>query len=289
MKRIILFRFHDHFDICENRLYLLKKLNPEIQIFGMYGGEPDKADEAESKLNKLDGIYYIKNKGKRWKWANGDLAMRQWYIDIGRKIPFDILHLIEWDLLLLSPIDKIYQKIPANGVGLTRLRPVDDYLFKLLEIKGDELKYIQKIYSYIQNPAPKEKISIDEIRRSGFFDQTTNEFFELLLYVKDKFNYANQYYSCIFPGSAFCRKFLERYSQTEIPELAIDEVRVSIFSKIFGIDMYDNGFFNQGIDRREHIFFNVTKVEILKEIIQFELNKSNGRRVFHPYYGIFNI
>src|SRR5437762_14214472 len=30
-----------------------------------------------------------------WKWLNGDLALREWYQAVGRRLAFDVLHLVE--------------------------------------------------------------------------------------------------------------------------------------------------------------------------------------------------
>jgi hypothetical protein len=38
MKRIILFRYHANPLVCVDRLELLKKNNPDIPIYGIYGG-----------------------------------------------------------------------------------------------------------------------------------------------------------------------------------------------------------------------------------------------------------
>ena len=36
MKKAILFRFYKEIDVCINRLKLIKKYNPELEIFGLY-------------------------------------------------------------------------------------------------------------------------------------------------------------------------------------------------------------------------------------------------------------
>jgi len=51
MKRIILFRFHTNVDICKNRLRLLKKYNPEVKIFGLFGGQERDLEKFQKILN----------------------------------------------------------------------------------------------------------------------------------------------------------------------------------------------------------------------------------------------
>ena len=41
MKKLVLFRYHNNFDICIENLKTIKKYNPSVQIAGMYGGDLD--------------------------------------------------------------------------------------------------------------------------------------------------------------------------------------------------------------------------------------------------------
>ena len=112
MKRIILFRFHKHPLICKNRLKILKKLNPKIPIYGLYGGDKKDFKKYEQILNKyLVNIYQIKGKSSFWKWKNSDFAIGKWYREIGKSVTFDMVYIIEWDLLLLSSVNNIYRNI----------------------------------------------------------------------------------------------------------------------------------------------------------------------------------
>ena len=122
MNRIILFRFHTDVSVCENRLRLLKKHNPEVEIFGLFGGQEKDLEKFQKTLNPyLESIYCIRGKSSSWKRTHGDLAMKLWYENIGKTLSFDTLYYIEWDLLLFESLEKIYGHIPENGIGLTSL------------------------------------------------------------------------------------------------------------------------------------------------------------------------
>ena len=54
-------------------------------------------------------------------WKNGDLAIREWFLDVGHRLDFEMLHVIEWDLVLFGPIREIYRHIGGQEVGLTGL------------------------------------------------------------------------------------------------------------------------------------------------------------------------
>ena len=111
MNRIILFRYHKELLICRNRLAQLKKLNPTVKIFGLYGGEEINFPKYKKALEPfLEHNYCLKDETADWLWKNGDLGMRLWYKTVGNKINFEMLHFIEWDLLLVNSLDKIYKK-----------------------------------------------------------------------------------------------------------------------------------------------------------------------------------
>ena len=111
--RIVLFRFHGRFNIYANHLALLRLFNPHDQVFGLYGG-PEKHFAQASRL-PLDHVWAIPIDNSYWKWVNGDLAVRWWYREVGEKLRFDILHLIEWDLLLLNDVAQRFRHI-RDGV-----------------------------------------------------------------------------------------------------------------------------------------------------------------------------
>lgn len=254
MERIILFRFHKDPVICKNRLRLLKRFNPDIQIFGLYGGPEKDYKKFQKKLKfYLGDIYCIQGKTASWKWRNGDLAIRLWYKKIGKTLSFDMLHVVEWDLLLFDSLDKIYKDIPKDGVGLTALTL---------------LKKVERDWPWVSKEPHK------------------SEWNALLNFVRDKFNYNQEPYTCKGPALCLPKRFLERYSSIEIPELCNDELRLSLFSQIFGFKLYDTCFYKRWSNESEKEFFNCDGHEINLSIISKELVKYSGRRVFHPFQRI---
>ena len=181
MRRIILFRFHKNLPLCKNRLKLLKRYNPHIKIFGLFGGNSKSYKLAKKKLKPyIENIYFIKEKDKDWKWKNSDLAIKLWYNDFGRELSFDILHIIEWDLLLFNSLDKVYRHIPKNGIGLTGLI---------------SLKKVEKKWSWTSKEPEK------------------TEWKNLLNFVKQKFNYKKNPYASLGPGLCLPKNFLKKYSK----------------------------------------------------------------------------
>lgn len=252
MKRIILFRFHTYPSICANRVDLLKKYNPQADMFGLYGGPEKKYAAFEKALRPhLKHIYCIQGKTRFWKWKNADLALKDWYEDVGRTIPFDVLHLIEWDLLLFDSLDSIYKEIPEGSIGVASLIPVAEI--------GTDWVWTNK-------------------------EPFKAEFTRLLDFVTRTHGYDMNPYAIQGPGLCLPRKFLEMYCDNDIPELCNDEIRIPVFSQIFGFPMYNVRFCEKWPDKNNPGTFHCQLFpEIPTRTIIKELEDSSGKRVFHPY------
>ncbi|PKM92132.1 MAG: hypothetical protein CVU81_02130 [Euryarchaeota archaeon HGW-Euryarchaeota-1] len=212
MERIILFRFHKNPEVCRNRLHMLQKYNPDIKLFGLYGGLKKNFPKFKKELGCFFEHIWLIPKDKDWNWKHGDLAIREWFKYFGYKIKFDTLHLIEWDLLLFDSLSNIYKQIPKEGVGLTGLTP---------------LKNVEPIWYWTSK------------------DPYKTEWKALLKFVKNKFNYTLEPFGCLCGGLCLPRKFIEIYAKTNIPELCHDELRLPLFAQIFGFKMYDTGFYKK--------------------------------------------
>ena len=251
MKRIIVFYFYKDFAVCENRLRILQFYNPETQIFGLFGGEDKQFPAVKRRLrSQLQDLYCVTGRTSEWKWKNHDLALNLWYREQGKDINFDVLHLIEWDLLLFESVSKLYKNIPANGVGLAWLTP---------------LSKIEWEWDWTRHPLHR------------------TEWKELLQHARDRYQYTQEPYGCLSIGPCLPRGFLEKYCTMQVPELCHVELRLPLFSQILGFRLYDTGFYR----KEEKNLFNADKKEIEATAIETELSDASGRRVFHPFYGTF--
>ena len=258
LKRIILFRFHGLLDICANRLELLHHYNPGIRIIGLWGGERAKLLEARHALDSyLESIWDIPVKSSLWKWQHADLALLMWYRHEGRHIAFDMLHLVEWDLLLLASLDLIYEETGRNGVALTGLTPLEriqhDWYWTSVEPYSTQWQQLQK-------------------------------------HVREQFGWQGPYFACQGPAAAFSKAFLERYSNEDVPELVHEELRLPLYAQALGFDLAGlPNIYREIRDPDEMKFFNCEKLLIQEHLIRTELLKSRGRRVFHPYRKHFQL
>lgn len=257
MKRGVLFRFHKEFEVCRNRVEILRKLNPTMLIYPMYGGSKENLDPAKSFCREagLEPFYEVKSDDLIWKWKNGDLQIQQWFKAVGRNLTFDFLHLIEWDLSLLENLENLYGRF-SEGVVLTGLRPLKD---------------VRDRWSWL----------VEEPYRS--------EWFKLMDLVKEKYEYDQEPYACLFPGCSFSRRFLEKLQTIEIPELDNDEVRIPLWTQILGESLHDTGFYPGWFSEKIYRYFNCRGREIEETVIRQKLARIGGQRVFHPFYKEFRI
>lgn len=256
MQKIIIFRFDRRIRICQNHLKRIRKLNPDLPIHGIYGGIEKDFPKYKKGLRKYFAtLYCIKNRADRWKWKNFDLALCDWYKDVGRSIDFDMAYVIEWDLVLLESIEKMYAHIKNGELGLTNL-------IKLSTIENQW---------YWTTREPHK-----------------SEWAKLLALAKNQYHYSQKPYASQGPGLCFPKAFLEKYSKLKVPDLVHDELRVPLYAQILGFPMKDTLFTTAWFDEKEHKYFNCRGKKdlfIKLETVLGESRKPSGRRAFHPYRG----
>jgi hypothetical protein len=252
-KRVILFRFDRDPLVCRGRVELLRALNPGVPICGVFGGArgPRRAFFRlfGGSLLRLDSLY-CSPRAAEWNWKNGDLVLADWYRKAGHRIDFEIAHVIEWDLLLLDSLERVYSRVPDGAVGLTCLTP---------------LSLVDHDWEWLQ-------------RREG-----RRQWEELLEHVRDVWGYDDIPYACLGVGPCFPRAFLAQYASTDPTDLCHDELRLPLFAQILGFPIADTGFRLQWHDQEEDRLFNVGGPEIEPRTVMAELSMPTGRRAFHPY------
>lgn len=246
MDRIAVFRFHRDPGVCRTRLQLLRRLNPEVPVYGL-GERIGLADEFAD-FHAIDG------RDEEWAWKHGDLALAEWYREVGHAVEFDVAHLVEWDLLLAAPLANLYGHVPSDALALSGLRPME-------EARADGWAWIDDRGNYDR---------ADGYRR-------------LRAYARREFGVTGEAPSCVFPGAAFPRSFLADYAALDPPETCNDEVRVPLVARGLGYDLRDTGFHDWTDDGRR--YFNGRGNEVDRRVIDAELADPDGRRAFHPVYG----
>lgn len=268
MELAILFWFYKEAHVCANRLKILRRDNPEIKIFGLFGGDKSEAGKYQAGLRKyLDDFYaspFEDGKGPRrakiplknkWKWLNGDLVLLDWYDKKGKSLTWDSIVVIQWDNLVFGPLIEIFSGIKKGGI----------FLFGLKELDGN----MENTWAHVKGE--------DDRARYLHFRQ----------YVKDQYGYSDKLLCCFFALEVFPRVFFEKYLTVKDRELGMIEYRVPVYAKIFNIPFYRGdlgrdialGYNPDGPIR----FYD----EIGDSYIREQLKKKCGYRIFHPYSGIW--
>lgn len=227
---------------------LLRALNPGVSIHGLFGGTSTKLRLGAKWLLGLDGLY-VSREEPRWNWQNSDLVLAEWYRQVGATLHFDVVHVVEWDLLLLAPLDSLFASVPEGAVGLTAPTPVSE---------------LAREWTWLRR------------------DDNRREWEALLRQARDEWGYAEIPYGCVAGGSCIPRAFLDEYAKIEPPALCHDELRLPLFAQILGFPIADTRLRGPWRGEREDPYFHFRGQEIALETLRAELAKPGGWRAFHP-------
>ena len=254
MNLAILFWFYKEPEICENRLELLKKYNPDLKIFGLYGGEISKAEEYQEKLGKyLDDFYtFTASTDEDWKWINGDLMILDWYEKRGMNLEWDSIAVVQWDMLVFDSLQNQFPDIQKDEIFVSGLKKMSD---------GLENKW------HWTKPG----------------NEDTPNYYSFKEYIKTHYNYNEPVMCSLFILEIFPKLFFEKYLTVENKEIGMLEYKVPTYAKIFNIPFYIK---DLGVQwhKTGGLPLNAIPQELSEEYIKEELDKKDGWRIFHPYF-----
>jgi hypothetical protein len=257
-RRIVVFRFDWNPLVCRARVRQLRRLNPGVRVVGLYGGAGGWRRAAFRSLSRavlgLDSFYASRRSGE-WNWKNGDLALAAWFRDVGHRLEFDVAHLVEWDLLLLAPLEHLYRDVPPGALGLTAYT-------RLSDVGGD--------WDWIRQPERRAETE------------------DLLTMVREQWGFRDEPHVCLGVGPCFPRTFLAQYAEVDAPEIGHDELRLPLFAGVLGFPVVDTGFRRSWHEDSEDAFFNASGQDIDGATVLAELQRPGGRRAFHPVRRIVN-
>lgn len=258
MNRAILFWFYKEPKLCQNRLELLRQYNPETLIFGLYGGDPALKDQFKMVTARYLDDYYSFDieKDQNWKWRHGDLLITQWYRERGKGLKWDSIVIVQWDMLVLAPIKKLFEMVTEDQILLSGYEPIG---------KNDSFS------PWISPPARMEAYQ------------------KFLFHIEEKYQYQQQPYRCLFVVVVFPRLFLDKYAVIDYPELGFIEYRVPIYAQIFQTPVCISHAFKVSWQEKNPLrrIISPRKQQIPLSIILYHLLNQNGSRIFHPYHDIF--
>lgn|SRR5215203_3581404 len=250
-KRIVVFRFDRDPLVCRHVIARLRMLNPGVEIHGLYGAGPGYRERAvrlgARRVLGLDSLYSLQHDG-RWNWKNGDLALLDWHKEVGRQLDFDVVHLLEWDLLLLDPLSDVYNSVPSGAVALTCLTPVSELI---------------GCWTWLREP------------------EALRQWEMLCAHAQTHWGPTSDPVACLGVGPSFPRAFLDAYASLAPTELCNDELRVPLAARALGFPLMDTCFRRRWADPDEDRYFNVGGAAVDPATISAE-GHAGGRRVFHP-------
>ena len=268
MKLAILFFFHEDIEVCENRLKILRKDNPNMSIFGLFGGEIARAGEFSSALDSyLDDFYcFEKTDDPHWKWFNCELMVNEWFKDRGRDLSWDTISVMAWDVLVFGPHEEVFSDLKKDEMLLSGLRPVKEVYDWWYWTRPDNEPENKRYHSFVE-------------------------------YLKENHGYEQDLLCC--QPLVFClpRCFLEKYVQLPSPEEGYMEYRMPTFAKIFGIPFCNADKFSiwwkdepgaKDIPVEKRLR-HAQKDQIPLRVIMRNLKDKNESRVFHPVRRIYPI
>jgi hypothetical protein len=227
---------------------LLRALNPGVSIYGLDGGSRRLPGPALQRVVGLDGVHRS-SEPDRWNWQHSDLAAAAWFREVGRSLPFDVLHVVEWDLLLLAPLPALYRSVPEGSVGLTGLTPISE---------------LEAEWTWLRR------------------EPNRREWEELLARARSEWDYDGVPYGCVAGGACLPRSFLEAYAAIDPPVLCNDELRLPLFAQILGFPLADTKLRSAWRGERDHPLFHFRAADVPVDAIRAELAKPDGWRAFHP-------
>ncbi len=263
MRLAILFWFYKDIHICENRLRLMRKYNPDVPIYGFYGGDPSDSKLYSSSLSRyLDDFYeFEEQRDASWKWQNGDLMLADWFKYRGKSLSWDTIVVVQWDMLVIGPIYKIFSMLKKDEILISGLRPVSE---------------VQQ-WGWVAEDQPERR----------------ERYLEFLQYLKLKYNFKQDPLCCLFLVACLPRKFMEKYSQIENRELGFFEYRIPIYAQVFDTPLCMQHPFTPWWDRVEPMrwdsILRAVGIPISEYTIYKNLLLRRGARIFHPYHDVFPV
>ena len=261
MNPSVLFWFYKDVDVCRNRLQLIRRDNPDVSIFGLFGGDQSQAASFESQLSPyLDDFFaFPDGKSKAWKWHNGDLMIADWYDQRGRFLQWDTVAVLQWDMLVFGRLSEVFSELREGEILLSSTRPVDE---------------VSSWWSWASDP----RVSL-----AGFMQ-----------ILREQFGYDGSAVCCQFVVACLPRQFLERYSAVR-PEYGFIEYRVPTFARAFGVPVCSSRRFDcwwadepaTKKSRSRDIVLTAALIQIPFLRVCSHLIRRDGARVFHPYDGMF--
>jgi hypothetical protein len=273
MQMAVLFWCYKEPEVCRERLERLRRHDPKLPVYVLFGGEPDQAPEFEKVLHGLHDDFWVYDVepapgeipdevrepagGKRWKWYHGDLLLLEWYLKRGVNLEWDTLFVMQWDMLVFAPLSRILPDLRKNEIYFSGLRPVSEI---------------------------EEQWTWTSAERHPEFRA---DYLAFISHLKNHFGHAAPPLCCLAILMALPRVFFEKFAQVPQPALGFIEYKLPTYADLFGIRLNTSIDHQVWWDDHQPYSWTVTLSAIPVEIkpITMAMNRllPGGARIFHPY------
>jgi len=258
-KLAALFFFHKDPEVCINRLQLLRRYDPDLPIFGLYGGPLAEVDRFRPLERYLDDFYaFPGDRPPIWKWKHGDLVISQWHRDRGSQLAWDTIVIAQWDMLFFGPMERLFEMVAPDELLLSGLRPVTEVESSWRWTCGgpERAEYLAFVHS---------------VERAG---------------------HAVTPLCCQFVVACLPRSFLDRYAEIPDSDLGFSEYRLPTYASLFGhrfqlhhpYEIWWPEFPAPPVWRRT---LTTSAVPIRSSVVTLNLLSPWGARVFHPFATVY--
>ena len=260
----VLFWFYRDAVLCQNRVRMLRRRNPGIAVYGLYGGPAGDVAHFTSAVGPLlDDFWAFPDPAEaKWKWRNGDLVLARWHADRGERLEWDSVFVAQWDMVVTAPLADVLPAMAPGDMLLSGLRPVSE---------------VAQWWQWTR------------------WEKTRAEYDAFLAHVGARHGAVEDPMCCQFIGMVLPRPFLDRYAGIDRPELGFLEYKVPVYAQAFGIPLLPDTCFRPwwpedpataGPARRAALM-HAWPSSLHLPVLLSEAARPGGRRVFHPYHGIY--
>ena len=108
--------------MCVERARRLRRLNPSLKLYVLYGGDLAEADRFREALDEYSDDFYAFSAdwSAERKWLHGDQMIATWHRDRGANLPWDTIFIAQWDILMLEPLDRLCAGLRRVAAGTVR-------------------------------------------------------------------------------------------------------------------------------------------------------------------------
>jgi hypothetical protein len=139
-KNALLYVFYGSPVTCANRLRIFRELNPDILLFGICTAGVKHQNQYRKAQEILDDLWFLPDLDPKWCWHNLDKVACKWFLERGSCLHFCKILVVDWDVLLLDPVEKWLSQIVANQVKFIsvreNLKPEENHWTSLPEFQG---------------------------------------------------------------------------------------------------------------------------------------------------------